>query len=88
MSQNGSGSLTRRQWLASGLAAGGLALTAGRWGWASPAKGPMTIGCSTVSFRKYPLEEARPRIRRAGYEYFEPQATGPVCPPRARGSAP
>jgi len=80
MRRNGSGSLTRRQWLASGLAAGGLVLTTGHLSWTAPAKEPMTIGCSTVSFRKYPLEEALQRIRRAGYDYFETQATGPFCP--------
>ena len=38
------------------------------------------IGCGTVTFRKQPLEEALERIARAGYEYVEPQATGPWCP--------
>ena len=34
----------------------------------------MKIGCGTVCFRKFSLEEAMERIRRAGYEYVEPQA--------------
>jgi sugar phosphate isomerase/epimerase len=40
----------------------------------------MKIGCGTVSFRRQPLREAFERIRRAGYEYAETQATGPWCP--------
>lgn len=40
----------------------------------------MNIGCGTVSFREYPLEEAMERIKRAGYEWVEPQATPPFCP--------
>jgi len=40
----------------------------------------MQIGCGTVSFRKYPLREAMERIRMAGYEWVEPQATAPFCP--------
>ena len=40
----------------------------------------MKIGCGTVSFRKYSLDEALERIARAGYEYVEPQATAPFCP--------
>ena len=40
----------------------------------------MKIGCGTVSFRTRPLKEALERIRRAGYEYVETQATGPWCP--------
>lgn len=40
----------------------------------------MKIGCGTVTFRRYSLEEALARIRRAGYEYVEPQATAPFCP--------
>ena len=39
----------------------------------------MKIGCRTVCFRKLSLEEAMERIRRAGYEYVEPQATAPFC---------
>lgn len=40
----------------------------------------MKIGCGTVCFREYSLEEALTRIRNAGYEYVEPQATAPFCP--------
>jgi len=40
----------------------------------------LKIGCGTVSFRKYSLDEALERIARAGYEYVEPQATAPFCP--------
>ncbi len=40
----------------------------------------MNIACGTVSFRNYPLQEAMERIRRAGYEWVEPQATAPFCP--------
>lgn len=49
-----------------------------------PARGATTktlrTGCGTVTFRKQSLEEALQRIARAGYEYVEPQATGPWCP--------
>ena len=38
------------------------------------------IGCGTVIFRQHPLRVALERIRRAGYDYFETQATGPWCP--------
>lgn len=38
------------------------------------------IACGTVTFREYPLEEALKRIKYAGYEYVEPQATPPFCP--------
>jgi sugar phosphate isomerase/epimerase len=38
------------------------------------------IGCGTVTFRQYPLEQALASIRGAGYEYVEPQATPPWCP--------
>lgn len=38
------------------------------------------IACGTVTFREYPLEEALNRIKKAGYEYVEPQATPPFCP--------
>ncbi|MFA5192408.1 MAG: sugar phosphate isomerase/epimerase family protein [Verrucomicrobiia bacterium] len=49
---------------------------------AAPAAGKtaMKIGCGTVTFRTLPLKEAMDRIRRAGYRYVEPQATGPWCP--------
>ena len=40
----------------------------------------MKIGCGTVSFRQQPLEEALERIKRAGYDYVETQATAPFCP--------
>ena len=40
----------------------------------------MKIACGTVTFREYPLEEALNRIKKAGYEYVEPQATPPFCP--------
>lgn len=40
----------------------------------------MKIGCGTVLFRKFPLEQALAAIRDAGYEYFETQAVGPWCP--------
>ncbi|MCX6993686.1 MAG: sugar phosphate isomerase/epimerase [Kiritimatiellaeota bacterium] len=40
----------------------------------------MKIACGTVTFREYPLEEALSRIKKAGYEYVEPQATAPFCP--------
>ena len=38
------------------------------------------IGCGSVVFRKLPRLEALRRIRRAGFEYFETQATGAWCP--------
>jgi hypothetical protein len=41
------------------------------------AVAPMKIGCGAVTFRKSSLAEAFERIRRAGYQYVEPQATGP-----------
>ena len=40
----------------------------------------MRIGCGTVAFRTRSLQEAMERVARAGYEYVEPQATGPWCP--------
>ncbi|RLI37766.1 hypothetical protein DRO55_00525 [Candidatus Bathyarchaeota archaeon] len=40
----------------------------------------MKIGCGTVNFRKYSLQEALKRISKAGYKYVEPQATAPFCP--------
>lgn len=40
----------------------------------------MNIACGTVTFRNYSLEEALNRIKKAGYEYVEPQATAPFCP--------
>lgn len=38
------------------------------------------VACGTVTFRNYSLEEALNRIKNAGYEYVEPQATAPFCP--------
>lgn len=71
--------LTRRELL--GTALGAAAVTLGGGLLAAPAgQTPMKIGCGTVSFRKQPLREAMERIHRAGYEYIEPQATGPWCP--------
>jgi sugar phosphate isomerase/epimerase len=74
--------LSRREALAT-LSAAGLALLGARPALAEPASGAkaaMKIGCGTVNFRGSTLEEALRRIRRAGYEYFETQATGPWCP--------
>ena len=75
--------LTRREALTTALAAAGLAAVGIRPTMAEPAtdaKTAMKIGCGTVNFRTRSLQEALERIRRAGYEYFEPQATGPWCP--------
>ena len=47
---------------------------------AAAMPGKMKIGCGTVTFRTCPLKEAMERVRRAGYAYVEPQATGPWCP--------
>ena len=74
--------LTRRQVLAGTLGVAGLAalrLTP-RIQAAEASTSGMYLGCGTVSFRTRPLEEALERIRRAGYEYVETQATGPWCP--------
>ena len=38
------------------------------------------IGCGTVLFRKFGLEESLAAIRSIGFEYFETQAVGPWCP--------
>jgi sugar phosphate isomerase/epimerase len=40
----------------------------------------MKIGCGTVCFRKLSLIEALKRIKIAGYDYVELQATIPFCP--------
>lgn len=40
----------------------------------------MKIGCGTVLFRKFGLEESLAAIRKIGFEYFETQAVGPWCP--------
>ncbi len=72
--------LTRRRMLSVTLGAAGLAVLGGRTTFGASAPSGMKIGCGTVTFRKLPLVEAMERIRRAGYEYIEPQATGPWCP--------
>jgi sugar phosphate isomerase/epimerase len=71
--------LTRRQVLAVALGAAGFAAVGAKTVLGA-AKAQMKIGCGTVSFRRQPLREALERIRRAGYEYVESQATGPWCP--------
>jgi len=72
--------ISRRDVLAA-LGAAGIAALGSRTSLAAPAGNwPVKIGCGTVSFRKSPFKEALERIRRAGYEYVEPQATGPWCP--------
>lgn len=71
-------SMTRRQAL--GML-GATALGAmSAMGAATCTAAPMKVGCGTVTFRKRPLAEAFERIHRAGYQYVEPQATGPWCP--------
>jgi sugar phosphate isomerase/epimerase len=40
----------------------------------------MNIACGTVTFRECTLENALERIKKAGYDYVEPQATAPFCP--------
>ncbi len=40
----------------------------------------MILACGTVLFRKYPLQQALEWIKNAGFDYVEPQATGPFCP--------
>ena len=78
-----SNNMTRREALTAALAALGVGLAgSSRAGAATTAAGKamMKIGCSTVCFRKSPLKEAMERIHRAGFEYFETQATGPWCP--------
>jgi len=75
--------LTRREALAAILGAAGMATVGGHCAAAAPRpdeKPTMKVGCGTVNFRKRPLKEAMERIRRAGYEYVEPQATAPFCP--------
>jgi len=71
--------LTRREVLGAAFAVAGLAVVGGRQASAAE-KATMKIGCGTVIFRKRPLKEAMQRIRRAGYDYVEPQATAPFCP--------
>jgi len=70
--------MTRRTVLGGALACATLGGFSA-WG-AADTKSKMKIGCGTVCFRKLPLKEALERIRRAGYEYIETQATGPWCP--------
>lgn len=73
--------MTRRGFFAGSLGVAGLAAVGGLSALgATENKFPAKIGCGTVTFRKQPLEEALERIRRAGYEYVETQATGPWCP--------
>lgn len=79
MRQHGTQHVTRRQVLSTALGAAAATL----WGHsalAEAAPAGVQIGCGTVTFRKRPLLEALERIRRAGYDYVEPQATGPWCP--------
>lgn len=40
----------------------------------------MILACGTVLFRKYSLQQALEWIKNAGFDYVEPQATGPFCP--------
>jgi sugar phosphate isomerase/epimerase len=40
----------------------------------------MKIACGTVTFRECSLQNALERIKKAGYDYVEPQATAPFCP--------
>jgi len=83
MSERASKTITRREVLAASLAAAGLTALGGKQAVAAPpATGntTMRIGCGTVCFRKLPLKEALERIRRAGYEYVEPQAIPRWCP--------
>lgn len=80
---NNTRTLTRREALAAALGAAGIMALGSKPTLAEPAptaKPSIRVGCGTVVFRKLPLQEALERIRRAGYEYVEPQATGPWCP--------
>ena len=70
--------MTRRTMLGGALAFAALGGVSAHG--AADMKPGLNIGCSTVCFRKLPLREALERIRRAGYEYIETQATGPWCP--------
>ncbi|HID77241.1 MAG TPA: sugar phosphate isomerase/epimerase, partial [Planctomycetaceae bacterium] len=79
MSEKKTGKMTRREALAASMAAAGLAAANGVAA-AAASRAQMKVGCGTVTFRKRPLKEALERIRRAGYEYAEPQAVGPWCP--------
>ena len=72
---------TRRQVLVGALGTIGLAAVGGISVTGMAAEKSLTkIGCGTVCFRKRPFDEAVERIHRAGFEYIEPQATGPWCP--------
>ncbi|NQT52577.1 TIM barrel protein [bacterium] len=73
---------TRREALAATFGAAGVAAIACKPSAAATAAGrtAMQVGCGTVTFRKRPLKEAMERIRRAGYEYVEPQAIPRWCP--------
>jgi len=72
--------VTRREALGAALGAAANAMIGASLPAAPADKWSPRIGCGTVSFRKQTLREALERIRRAGYEYVEPQATGPWCP--------
>lgn len=81
MIERETGVASRRQALGALLVTAGVAVASGiRRVFAAPAERTMKLGCGTVSFRKSSLKEAMERIARAGYEYVEPQATGPFCP--------
>lgn len=76
MNDKGTG-MTRRSVLGGALAFAALGGVPAR---GADNKAGLKIGCGTVCFRKLPLKDALARIRRAGYEYVETQATGPWCP--------
>lgn len=71
---------TRRDALGMAIGAAATAVMTGRVSAAPAEAWPVKIGCGTVIFRTSPLREAMERIRRADYEYVEPQATGAWCP--------
>lgn len=81
MNTNNTRTFTRREALAAAFGVASALALGDRPTFAEPAAKPtMRIGCGTVIFRKLPLQEALERIRRAGFDYVEPQATGPWCP--------
>lgn len=81
MNTNNTRTFTRREALAAAFGVAGTVTFGVRPTFAEPAATPsMRIGCGTVVFRTISLPEALKRIRRAGYEYFETQATGAWCP--------
>ena len=83
MSECSPKAITRREALATSLASFSLMAFGARSASAAPqpaGKTTMQTGCGTVTFRKLPLKEALQRIRRAGYEYVEPQAIPGWCP--------